>query len=473
MISPRVRTLAGRAVGLAAVAGLVACSATAPTPGPGPSASAGATASASATGSAPPPTSIPAPAGADWPTYHRDNLRSGNAPDMPAVRSIALGWHARTDGAVYGQPIVVGGTVYAGTEHDTVYALDAATGTVRWSTHLGTPVPLADLPCGNIDPLGITGTMVYDPATRQVFAVAETTGGAHTLYGLDATSGAIRTRRPVDPPLGDRLAHQQRSALTLLNGWVYIAYGGLAGDCAQYIGSVVAAPTTGGAPLRSYAIPTTREAGIWAPGGGIVSGGRLLYAVGNGESHDRYDGSDSVIALDPTLRLVDRFWPTTWPQDNRTDLDLGSMTPVAVGGFILAVGKSATAYVLRAGHLGGQGGQLAQLHVCAPFGGAAVNDRTVYLPCRDGPTALELSTTGVPTIRWHTPLGASGSPVLGGGVLWVVDYQAGTLSILDPSTGRARAHLDLGSTPNFASPTLSGRRAYVGTTTGVTTITTT
>jgi len=196
------------------------------------------------------------------------------------------------DGAVYGQPLVVGAAVLVGTENDTVYALDAGSGRVRWSSHLGTPVPASALPCGNIDPLGITGTMVYDPATGLVFAVAETTGGRHTLFGLDVGTGAVRYRRAVEPPRGDRVAHQQRAALMLLDGWVYIAYGGLAGDCAQYVGAVVGAPTTGSAPLRSYAVPTTREGGIWAPGGGVVVGGRLLYAVGNGESTTTYDGSD-------------------------------------------------------------------------------------------------------------------------------------------------------------------------------------
>src|SRR5882672_9593071 len=73
----------------------------------------------------------------DWPTYHRDNARTGSAPDLAPLGTLAVAWHAALDGAVYGQPLVVGGKILAATEHDTLYALDPATGAVRWSTHVG------------------------------------------------------------------------------------------------------------------------------------------------------------------------------------------------------------------------------------------------------------------------------------------------------------------------------------------------
>src|SRR5690242_21541856 len=43
-----------------------------------------------------------------------------------------------------------------------------------------TPQPLSGLPCGNIDPLGITGTPAYDATTGSVFVVAETRSEEHT-----------------------------------------------------------------------------------------------------------------------------------------------------------------------------------------------------------------------------------------------------------------------------------------------------
>ncbi len=410
-------------------------------------------------------------AATDWPTYHHDNARTGVAAGFGTVTKLTTAWHAKLDGAVYGQPLVVGGLVLAATEHDTVYGLDPATGKVRWSTHVGTPVPRKNLPCGNVDPLGITGTMAYDPATRLVFALAETTGARHTLYGLDVTSGTVKLRRDAEPPKGARVAHQQRSALTVLGDRVYISYGGLAGDCSQYIGSVVAVPTTGTGQLLSYAVPTTREAGMWTPGGGTVYNGRLYYAVGNGEAVDgAYDGSDSVIALNPDVTLADRFAPAVWAQDNAADLDLGSMTPAVTGSHVFIAGKRGTGYVLDAGHLGGIGGELNKADVCRAFGGAAVDGDVVYVPCPDGTRAVQVDAGGSQHLLWRAATPAAGSPVLGGGV-WVVDYDGGVLYVLDPATGSVRAHLSIGKAPHFASPTLSAGHAYVGTLNGVTAVT--
>ena len=72
----------------------------------------------------------------------------------------------------------------------------------RWSggTHLGTPVPRSSLQCGDIDPLGITGTPVYDEGNGLVYAVAETTGYHHVLFGLAVSDGAIRVQREIDSP---------------------------------------------------------------------------------------------------------------------------------------------------------------------------------------------------------------------------------------------------------------------------------
>jgi outer membrane protein assembly factor BamB len=410
--------------------------------------------------------------GDDWPTYHRDNARSGVGAEQPAAGALTADWRAKLDGAVYGQPLVIGSKVLAATENDTVYALDASNGAVLWSRHVGTPARRSELPCGNIDPLGITSTMAYDADTGLVFALAETTGGTHTLYGVDVATGAVRLQRVAEPPKGDKIAHQQRSALTVLNGGVYVAYGGLEGDCAQYIGSVVSVPTSGSGALLSYAIPTTREGGIWAPGGGIVVGDRLYYAVGNGESTSGFDGSDTVIALDQALRRTDFFAPSTWAEDNAADLDLGSMTPAVVGSAIFIAGKRGVGYVLDPAHLGGLGGERTQRHVCAPFGGAAVTGQTVFLPCRDGIRSATVdATSGKITVGWHGPAGANGSPVLAGGAVWVVDYDGGQLYLLDPVTGSVKSKLAIGRAPHFASVTVARGHGYVGTLTGVAAVT--
>jgi polyvinyl alcohol dehydrogenase (cytochrome) len=404
----------------------------------------------------------------DWTTYHHDNARTGVAVDLAPLGTLSRAWTAALDGAVYGQPLVVGGRVFAATENDTVYALDAATGAVDWSAHVGTPVPRSALPCGNIDPLGITSTMVYDPSTNLLFALAERTGPEHVLVSIDATTGEVREQRSAEPPRGDRAAHQQRAALNLLGDRVYIAYGGLAGDCGNYIGSVVALPTVGDAAPISYAVPTSREGGIWATGGAVAVGDNLLYAVGNGESTSgAYDGSDSVIALTPQLQLADSFSPSTWAADNAADLDLGSMSPAVVGSYVYTDGKRGTGYTLRADHLGQIGGQVAQATVCKAFGGSAVDADTLYVPCSDGPRAVRVDESGQIHVQWHGPSGARGSPVVGGGAVWVVDYAAGTLYALDPATGTVRQQIAVGVAAHFTSPTPAGDHVYVGTMSGV------
>jgi outer membrane protein assembly factor BamB len=409
-----------------------------------------------------------APRAEDWVTYHHDNQRSGAGPLQPAATALTAAWQAKLDGAVYGQPLVLGDRVLAATENDTVYALHATNGAVLWSRHVGTPAHRSELPCGNIDPLGITSTMAYDASTGLVFALAETTGGTHTLYGIDAATGAVRLSRVAEPPRGDKLAHQQRSALTVLDGRVYIAYGGLAGDCAQYIGSVVSVPVSGSASVQSYAIPTTREGGIWAPGGGVVAGDHLYYAVGNGESTSGFDGSDTVIAFDRGLHRTDFFAPSTWAEDNAQDLDLGSMTPAVVGSAIVIAGKRGVGYVLDPAHLGGLGGERTQRNICAPFGGAAVSGQTVYLPCSDGIRSATVDPASGRLIPgWHGPGGATGSPVLAGGSVWTVDNEGGLLYLLDPGTGKVRSRLAIGEAPHFASPTVAYGHGYVGTVTGV------
>ena len=417
-----------------------------------------------------PSTSAPAPGALgpdDWPTYHRDNTRHGDAPHLTPRSALSVSWSAKLDGAVYGQPLVVGDRVFAATENNTIYALDPRTGQTMWSASVGTPVRKADLPCGNIDPLGITSTMVYDPQTGLVFAVAETTGGHHTLVGVEAATGKVASRVAVEPPEGDPVAHQQRGALTLLKGRIYVPYGGLFGDCGHYVGSVVSAPTSGTGELRSYAVPTAREGGIWAPPGGVVDGDRLLYAVGNGESTTDYDGSDSVIALTPDLVRTDFFAPSTWSLDNESDLDLGSMSPVLVGQYVYADGKRGVGYLLRRDRLGGIGGQVALVQACRAFGGSAVDGSTVYLPCTDGPMALRIGADGAVTKVWEAAVGAAGSPVVGGGAVWVVGYDRGVLYALNPATGGVLDRVTVGVAPHFASPTLSGQHAYVGTMEGV------
>jgi polyvinyl alcohol dehydrogenase (cytochrome) len=447
---------------LCAVAG---CSTTANAGGPSASSPPAPTAPATAA-------SQPAKARAtDWTTYHRDAARTGVVPAGPAAGRLAIAWRRRLDGAVYGQPLVVGGTVVAATEGDSVYGLDRATGQVRWRARLGTPVPLGKLPCGDIDPLGITGTPVYDPATGLVYAVAETTGFRHVLAGIAVSDGAVRFRRNIPTPDGQPRFDQQRAALTLDQGRVYVAFGGLTGDCGPYRGSIVGIPASGRGTMVSYVQPTARQSGVWEAGGPVVGpDGTIYIGAGNGAAlSPPWDYSDSVTSLTPGLRRTGAFAPTTWPADNAGDLDLGSSSPALLSdGMILTVGKRATGYLLNAHHLAGVGSQVALAPVCPSYGGMAVLGTVVYVPCEGGGMAAVNTSGKTITVLWRGPAAAAGSPVLGGGAVWVPDWSAGVLYELNPANGHVRYRLRLGSPlPHFASPSLSGRLVLLGTMHGV------
>jgi outer membrane protein assembly factor BamB len=410
----------------------------------------------------------------DWTTYHRDNARTGYVAGLADPSRLDRAWSAKLDGAVYGEPLVVGDRVLVATESDSLYALELSSGRVQWRTTVGEPVPLSELPCGNIDPLGITGTPVYDPATGLVFAVAEVTGPAHLLVGVDARTGQVRVRRSVDPPGADPAPHQQRAALALSGGRVYVAFGGLFGDCGDYRGRVVASRTDGRGPLLAFQVPTSREGGIWgASGPAVDAGGQLYVAVGNGAATGgEWDHSDSVLRLSPDLRLQDGFAPRQWPADNATDADLGSMGPALLpGGQVFVAGKSGTGYLLRAGDLGGVGGELLERPVCAAFGGAAAVGSTLFVPCSDGLRQLSAGPGARLQLGWRAPGAVTGSPVVGGGTVYSLDPGGGTLYALDAGRGTVRASAQVGQTSRFATPTLAGGRVLVGTMSGVTALT--
>jgi outer membrane protein assembly factor BamB len=143
------------------------------------------------------------------------------------------------------------------------------------------------------------------------------------------------------------------------------------------------------------------------------------------------------------------------------------MTPAVVGSYVFIAGKRGVGYTLKADHLGGIGGQVAPVQVCQAYGGAAVSGNTVYVPCDDGPLAVTIDQAGGIKVGWHASVRARGSPVVGGGAVWTVDYGAGELYALDPATGAVRQHVTIGVSPHFASPTLARGHAYVGTMTGV------
>jgi outer membrane protein assembly factor BamB len=418
---------------------------------------------ARASSSAEPAPVSPARASANWRTYHRNLSRTGLDPSSPRLGRVRRAWTREVDGQVYAEPLIIAGRVIVATEANSVYALNARSGGVLWRARLGQPVDGSTLPCGNIDPSGITGTPAIDAAGQTVYVVAFLAPARHELFALNAATGAVRWRRAIDAPGADPQVHQQRAALALSRGRVYIAYGGLFGDCGDYHGWVVSAPAGNpGGALQSFQVPTQREGAIWAPSGPAVNrSGNLFVATGNGSSTSSFDFGNSVIRLTPSLRRS-AFWAARNATAlNATDTDLGSTGPLLLpGGRVFVIGKEGVAYLLNAGRLGGIGGQIRSRSVCdGAFGGSAYAAGIVYAPCTGGLVALRARTL---LTAWRGPGFRAGPPIVAGGAVWTVDLDGGTLYALDARTGRVRLRTGIGDPAQFTTPTAADGSIYVG-----------
>lgn len=422
----------------------------------------------------------------EWTTYMGDPARSGVGPSTPVAASPHRTWTAPVDGDVYAEPLVTGGSVIVATEQDSVYSLDAATGAIRWRAHLGDPVALAQLVCGNIDPNGITSTPVVDSAAGVVYAVAMLGGPLrHELFAVRLSDGGVLWHRTVDPPGTSPRVHQQRGSLNLAHGRVYFSYGGFAGDCGRYHGWVVAAPTDGASHIDAWQVPANVGGAIWAPPGPVVStSGDVWVSTGNtlagaGDTAGTYDGANSVMRLDPALSApTDQWAPQNWGELNHGDIDLGSLAPALLpAGLVFVAGKEGIGYLLRDTHLGGIGGEVFKGKVCqqggaskGAYGGAAVGAGLVLVPCKDGLTALRIdASTPSFTVAWRAAPGAN-SAVVAYGLVWTVaaigpngsqDIWNGSLTGIDPATGAVKTQLALGGIPHYAAPAAAGGSLYI------------
>jgi outer membrane protein assembly factor BamB len=417
--------------------------------------------------------------GSNWTTYHGNPEATGVdaahttlSPSQPAWTSPAL------DGQLYGEPLVADGRIVAATENDTVYAMAANTGQILWSNHLATPVPSGDLPCGDISPtVGITGTPVIDLGRHEIFVDADTlisgpasSGGVeaqHRLYGLDLFTGHVELDKRAMPKAGeDELAQLQRPGLSLDRGHVVIAYGQNYGDCpgpnGPAHGFVVSIPETGG-PLQYFQMGTGNDRGaVWMggsspvvdPHGNVYVASADGYDLGTGQP---YDDSDAVIELTPTMHLESIFYPTDWQTLSADDLDLGTGDPALVKGFVFQIGKTHTAYLLRQGHLGGKEGEVASLSMCTdnPNGGHVVHGSIVYVPCRNGVTAVKVSKTApYMTVLWTANDGVGGAPIFADGLVWTIGGNA--VHGLDPANGNETVSIPFGGYANhFPTPSVA------------------
>jgi hypothetical protein len=247
-------------------------------------------------------------------TYHNDRARTGqNMAETtltPAnVNSSTFGklFLATLDGLVDAQPLYVSGlslpnqgthnVLIAATENDSMYALDADTGTTLWHTSLLATgeTPSDNRGCAQVTPqIGITATPVIylkSPTVGgTIYAVAmskDSSGNYHQrLHALSLTTGSELPDSPVEiqakfPGSGanssggyvifDPKQYKERAGLLLLNGIVYLSWASHC-DHPPYTGWILGYSASTLVQITVLNVtPNGTDGAIWASGAGLAA----------------------------------------------------------------------------------------------------------------------------------------------------------------------------------------------------------
>jgi regulation of enolase protein 1 (concanavalin A-like superfamily) len=337
--------------------------------------------STSASGSAQIIVVTTAPPSVDVTTYKYDLARTGlNSQETllttANVRSATFGL-IRTlpgDGTVFAEPLYlaalnVGGAlhnvVFLATEHNSVYAYDADSGSKLWQTSVtGNGESTSDnRNCSVISPeIGITATPVIDRSAGPhgaIYVVAmsrDSSGGYHQrIHALDVATGGELFNGPTEITANyptaaggtttfDPGAYEDRAGLLLLNGEIYTTWASHC-DNTPYAGWIIAYSGSTLARTRVFNIgPNSNNLGpaIWHSGGAPAadSAGNIYVLAGNGVFEptldangfpNKQDYGNSYVKLSTagnTLSVADYFAMWNEVSESNADLDLGAGGPM-------------------------------------------------------------------------------------------------------------------------------------------------
>ncbi len=450
-------------------------------------------------------------------THHNDNFRTGqNLNEIvlgPSnVNPLTFGklLSYPIDGLAHASPLYVAGVnipgqgfhnvVYVATEHDSVYAFDAdgAGPTPLWYVNFTNPgagittVPADDTgECCDVAPeIGITGTPVIDSTTGTLYVVAKTkeVSGGNTnyrqrLHALDITTGAEKFGGPVllqatvagtgqgssgGQLAFDALRENQRPALLLLNGVVYIGFGSH-GDHQPYHGWLLGYNASTLAQVMAYCATRNGEgAGMWQANGGPAAdaAGNIFFITGDGSFNANTGGpnfGDSFVKVNAAGTVVDYFTPHNQANLDVNNFDLGAAGPLLLPDqpgahphLMISAGKDNAMYLVDRDNMGhynaSNDSQIVQSLVnIFPFGtpepgnySAAVyfNGTVYFSPIADTIQAFRL-TNGLlsvsPTSRssqnYAYPGGSMAVSANGSanGILWAVQRNATAIDDQDAS----------------------------------------
>jgi hypothetical protein len=332
-------------------------------------------------------------------TQHNDNARTGAnlhetvlTPANVNQAGFGMLFKRVVDDQLYTQPLVVTGAqvnggmhdlVYVTTVNNSVYAFDANDAMAKepvWHVNFGTPANLHSTNFGCLDmngQMGIVGTPVIDKARGVLYVVALTKAGGGSglgagftqrLHELDLATGADLPESPVTIKAADfnPLMQNQRPALLLANGMVYVGYASHC-DKEPYHGFLMAYDAKTLAQVAVFnSSPTGSEASFWQSGQGPAADpeGNVYAVTGNGSWDGIRNFSESFLKFSPDLKLLDWFTPTNHQHLDDLDIDLDSSGATLIPGtkLVLGGGKEGVLYTLDTGKFGHMGDEHAVQH---------------------------------------------------------------------------------------------------------------
>ncbi len=418
-------------------------------------------------------------------TWRNDNSRSGVnsqelalAPATVSPSTFGKLFSCPIDGYAYAQPLYVPnlaipgkGThnvIFVATEKDSVFAFDAdANPCVQlWQTSLipagsqAIETPNFEITNTDIVPfVGITGTPVIGLSTSALYVVAATQTIAlnpnysQQLYALDLATGqpeiqpaGVEFATLAGPSFGfNPMLENQRPALLLDNGTVYIAFGSY-GGLGDYHGWLFGYDS---ASLQQTGVfdvtPSAIQGGIWQSGGGpsADSNHNIFVVTGDGPFDANRGGmsySDSFLRLGMAggLSVSDYFTPCDQATLETAGEDVGAGAPVLLPD---SAGSSSQPHLLIGGSKGGS------LYVVNRD-----NMGEFDSTCPDSPTRVQTISVGAGPIM-STPLFWNNSVYVaaGNGNLMSFPMSGGILAS-SPSASQSPETLGpLGATPVISS----------------------
>ena len=273
---------------------------------------------------------------ANWSTYLKSGARTGfnsaetvvtprTAPDLAQL------WADTAGGAVSAEPIQVNGVVYYGSWDGHERAVNAATGTQRWSAFLGqTTHTSCNPPTVGVASTATIGTITVNGTATQAVFVA---GGNGNFYALNASTGAVIWKTPLDTKLHGFLW----SSPLLYHGSIYE---GLAscGDSRARGGITQLNAATGAVRHTLHTAPRgCLGANVWGSPAVDTATGDIYFGTGNaGSCNSPEPLAASVVKTDSSLSLRSS-WQVPASQQPTRDSDFGS-TPTlftaTIGGVV-------------------------------------------------------------------------------------------------------------------------------------------